>query len=94
MAPAILDGMTLRIDQAGRIVLPKPLRDRLGLRAGSSLEVRESSDGIVLKVAGQHASMVKKKGLWVHTGKLPAGYDLTKAVQDDREDRIRRLAGL
>lgn len=39
-------------------------------------------------------AMVKKQGLWVHTGKLPPGFDIVHAIRDDREDRIRKLAGL
>ena len=31
---AIFNGMRLKIDKAGRVVLPKPLRDRLGLHDG------------------------------------------------------------
>jgi hypothetical protein len=36
--------------------------------------------------------MVKKQGLWVHTGKLPPGFDAVGAIRDDREERIRKLA--
>jgi AbrB family looped-hinge helix DNA binding protein len=86
--------MTLKIDKAGRVVLPKPVRDRLGLRAGSDLEIEETPEGIVLKPAERRPSMVKKQGLWVHTGKVPEGYDIVQAIRDDREDRIRKLAGL
>ncbi len=37
--------MTLKNDNAGRIVVPKPIRDRLGLRAGADIEVIETVDG-------------------------------------------------
>ena len=86
--------MTLKIDKAGRVVLPKPVRDRLGLRAGSDLEIEETPEGIVLKLAERRPSMVKKQGLWVHMSKVPEGYDIVQAIRDDREDRIRKLAGL
>ena len=87
-------GMTLRIDEAGRIVVPKPIRDRLGLTPGSSLEIRESADGFALTLPEQRPAMIKKKGLWVHTGKLSPGYDLTKALAQDREERARKLTGI
>jgi len=86
--------MTLRMDKAGRLILPKPIRDRLGLHEGSDLEVLETPEGVVLKPVEQHPSMVKKQGLWVHTGKLPPGFDMVQAIRDHREDRIRKLAGL
>jgi AbrB family looped-hinge helix DNA binding protein len=86
--------MTVKIDGAGRVILPKPVRDRMGVRGGSELEIRETPDGIVLKPAGGKPSMVKKQGLWVHTGKVPPGFDIVQAIRDDREERIRKLAGL
>ena len=86
--------MHLRIDKAGRVILPKPLRDRLGLHEGSDLEMTETPEGVLLKPAEQRPSVVKKQGLWVYTGKLPPGFDSVKAIRDDREDRIRKLAGL
>jgi len=49
MAYFMTNGMTVRIDRAGRIVLPKPLRDRLALRSGTELEIHESAEGILLK---------------------------------------------
>jgi len=85
--------MSLKIDGAGRVILPKPVRDRLGLRAGSDLEILETEDGVMLKPAERQPSMTKKEGLWVHTGKLQ-GTDLLQAVRDDREDRIRKSGGL
>lgn len=39
--------MRSTIDKAGRLVIPKPLRDRLGLRPG---EVEVTADGNALRV--------------------------------------------
>jgi len=38
--------------------------------------------------------MIKEQGLWVHTGKLPPGFDTVQAIRDDPEERIRKMAGL
>ena len=90
----MLNGMTLRMDKAGRVILPKPVRDRLGLHEGSDLDIEETPDGVLLKPTEQRPSMVKKQGLWVHTGKVPPGFDIVRAIRDDREERIRKQAGL
>ena len=50
--------MTLKIDKAGRIVVPKPVRERLGLRAGMDLEVAEKSEGLLLKPVTQKPSQM------------------------------------
>ena len=86
--------MTLKIDKAGRVILPKPIRDRFGLRAGSDLEVKETPEGVLLKPADRRPSLIKKGNFWVHTGELPAGYDILKAIDDDRDERMRKAWGL
>ena len=84
----MLNGMTLKTDKAGRVILPKPVRDRLGLHEGSELEIMETPEGVMLKPVERRPSMIKKQGLWVHTGKLPPGFDMVRAIREDREDRI------
>ena len=93
MANAILNGMRLKIDNAGRIILPKPVRDRLGLRAGSDLDLAESGEGVLLTPVRQQPSLVRRNGLLVHNGKLPKGYEWDRLIEDDREDRFKKLAG-
>lgn len=89
-----LNGMTLRMDKAGRVVLLKALRDRLGLREGSDLEVEETAEGIVLKPLEDRPGMIKREGLWVYTGRVPPGFDAVQAIRDEREERIRKTSGL
>lgn len=86
--------MTLKIDHAGRVILPKPMRDRLGLYAGSQLDVHETREGIVLKPADRRSLLAKEDGFWVHTGELPSGYDILKAIDDDRDEQVRKAWGL
>jgi AbrB family looped-hinge helix DNA binding protein len=86
--------MTLKVDKAGRLVLPKPIRDRLGLHAGSDLELEETAEGVVLKPAERRPSLIKKGSFWVHTGEIPQGYDILKAIDEDRDERMRRAWGL
>ena len=83
--------MTLKIDRYGRVILPKPVRERLGWREGSDLELEESGAGITLKSARRTQPLVKRNGLLMHTGKLPKGYDWNRLIEDDREIRLHEL---
>jgi AbrB family looped-hinge helix DNA binding protein len=94
MACAIINGMNVKIDKAGRIVLPKPVRERFRLRQGSDLEIEERPEGLLLKPVDRRPSMVQKNGIWVHLGKLPKGFDWDTLVEDARDDRIKELSGL
>jgi AbrB family looped-hinge helix DNA binding protein len=80
--------MELRIDKAGRIVVPKPLRERLGFRPDTELEAIEQPDGVLLKRVEQRPSMVKADGLWVHQGSAAPGANWDRVLEDVREERI------
>jgi len=80
--------MELRIDKAGRIVVPKPLRERLGFRPDTELEAIEQPEGVLLKRVEQRPSMVKVDGLWVHQGSAEPGANWERILEDVREERI------
>ena len=42
-------GITRKIDELGRVVIPKEIRKHLGIREGESLEIITNDDNIVLK---------------------------------------------
>lgn len=42
-------GIVRKIDELGRVVLPKELRDTLGIKSGDALEIYTGTDQIVLK---------------------------------------------
>jgi AbrB family looped-hinge helix DNA binding protein len=88
MASGIVNGMELRIDKAGRIVVPKPLRERLGFKPDTELVAIEQPDGVLLKRVEQRPSMVKVDGLWVHQGTAEPGANWERILEDVREERI------
>jgi AbrB family looped-hinge helix DNA binding protein len=57
-----------RIDSVGRIVLPKPLRDALGLRPGSTVDISRYGGGLAVIPAGRTARLVDEDGVLVATG--------------------------
>jgi AbrB family looped-hinge helix DNA binding protein len=94
MVYGIIHGMKIKIDQAGRIVLPKPIRERFHLRAGAEMELEHRPEGLSLKPVERGPSMVQEKGIWVHLGQLPRGIDWDKLIDEAREERVKDLAGL
>ena len=88
MVYGIANGMELRIDKAGRIVVPKPLRERLGFKPDTELVAIEQPEGVLLKRVEQRPSMVKVDGLWVHQGSAEPGANWERILEDVREERI------
>ena len=56
------------VDSVGRVVVPKPLRDALGLQAGSEVEISRYGAGLQLLPAGRCAQVVLEGGVPVVTG--------------------------
>ena len=83
---------TTKLDRFGRIVIPKPIRDGLGLEPGAELEVEEREDGVLLRPADQDVPLEMENGILVYTGELVG--DVTDLVRKDRERRIRHVMGL
>ena len=77
--------MRLTIDSAGRVVIPKPLRDELALAPGDTLELESNAESITLRPARNTSPLTKKRGVWVfHTGE-----PLPISVADNILDRVR-----
>ena len=68
--------MTTKIvlDKAGRVVIPKTLREELHLSPGDSLELESQGEQITLRPVRGTGPLQKEDGVWVfRTGlKLPA----------------------
>jgi len=74
--------MESSIDSAGRIVVPKPLRDALGLTAGSIVDISRYGAGLQLLPAGRTARLVEESGVLVATGDTAVDDDEVFALID------------
>jgi AbrB family looped-hinge helix DNA binding protein len=83
----IVFGMKLWIDKAGRVVVPKRLRERLGFKPGTELQAVERPEGVLLKRVEQRPSLVKVDGLWVHQGRAEPGANWDRILEDARDER-------
>ncbi|MGA3197569.1 MAG: AbrB/MazE/SpoVT family DNA-binding domain-containing protein [Terriglobales bacterium] len=82
--------MTVTIDKAGRIIVPKEFRQRLGLRPNTELEIVDHPNGLLLRIVESQPSLVKVNGLLVHQGRLEEGADLNSILESVREERIQQ----
>ena len=88
-----LNGMSVNVqmDQAGRVVLPKKLRERFRLQAGDTLSLEVKGDAIELRPKKARARLERINGVLVLATEdpLPEGRDF---VSESREERIDELA--
>lgn len=75
--------MRTTIDKAGRIVVPKPLRDLLGLSAGTRLEILESEGEMILRPTGPETRVERRQGRPV--------IEVEDEVQPLTQDEVREL---
>ncbi len=82
---------TVQIDKAGRVVLPKPLRERFGLRGGDTLEIEVKGDAVELRPVQAIGKLKRVNGVLVYS---PPGSLADKDYVDQaREERIDHLIG-
>jgi AbrB family looped-hinge helix DNA binding protein len=79
----------LIIDKAGRVVIPKPLREELHLAPGDALEIESAGEQITLRPVRGTGPLTKEDGVWVfRTGQpLPASAtdDLLRQIREERD---------
>jgi AbrB family looped-hinge helix DNA binding protein len=79
----------LIIDKAGRVVIPKPLREELHLEAGDTLEMESAGEQITLRPVRGTGPLTKEYGVWVfHAGQpLPASAtdDVLRQIREERD---------
>ncbi len=76
----------LTLDKAGRVVLPKPLRDRLQLAPGDTLHLETEGERITLRPVRQNVMLKKEFGVWVYQGES-TDTSITDLLDRERENR-------
>ena len=84
--------VTATLDRFGRIVIPKSVRDSLGLKPGTVLAIEQRDDRVVLRPTDRSPMVEMKDGVLVFTGE--AAEDLADAMRRQREQRLRDVSGM
>ena len=82
--------MIVTIDAAGRLIVPKALREQFNLTPGCELEIQAAPSGITLRRADEVPALIRKQGVLVHHGRARASVDIGEFVRAERGARITR----
>jgi AbrB family looped-hinge helix DNA binding protein len=82
---------SLTIDKAGRVVIPKRLRDQLKLAPGDSVDIEAAGDQITLRPVHSAPPLRKKRGIWIYDGR-PVDASIPDLIERERMRRIRECA--
>jgi len=74
--------MQTKLDSVGRVVVPKPMRDALGLTPGSTVDISRYGAGLQIVPSGRTARLVDESGSLVATGETTIDDDTVFGLID------------
>ena len=81
----------LTIDSAGRVVIPKTLRDELRLAPGDTLALESDGERLTLRPVRSGSALHKEHGIWVfRSGRKISAEETDRALEDLRQEPERR----
>lgn len=85
---------TVEMDKAGRVVLPKKVREALHLRAGQRLKLHYTEDTISLSAERPGRGLYRKDGWLVWDSGVPMSAEMAdKLIDEARDERMRSVLG-
>lgn len=82
----------LTLDRAGRVLIPKQLRQEWHLGPGDALQLKIEGEEITLRPDRAKALLKKEQGVWVYQGE-PIRASLLDLIDRERAKRSRELMG-
>jgi len=81
------------IDKAGRLVLPKSIREALRIGAGDTLEIESEDDRLVISPVRVRPGLMKERGVWVYRSGTPSSASIPDLIARQRDRRTQDLIG-
>lgn len=83
--------MITTLDKYGRIIIPKKIREQLGISSETGLHLEEDGNRIIIEPIQEEEPVVDKDGILVFTGKIQD--DPGQLLEGDRQQRMNKLLG-
>ena len=79
------------VDKAGRLVLPKSLRDQMRISPGDNLLLESEGDRITLRPERAQPLLKKELGIWVYQGES-SELSIPDSIDAQRQQRLKEFA--
>lgn len=86
--------LKVTLDKAGRISIPKSLRNELQLGPGDALQLESHGEQITLRPLRATIPIRKEDGVWVYRSGRAADFSIRKLIEEGRKERHRSIRGL
>jgi AbrB family looped-hinge helix DNA binding protein len=82
------------LDKAGRVVIPKTLRDELRLAPGDTLALESDGERVTLRPVRSASALRKEQGIWVfRSGRKLSAEETDQMLENLRQERDRKAGG-
>jgi len=82
------------LDKAGRVVIPKTLRDELRLAPGDTLALESDGERVTLRPVRSASALRKEQGIWVfRSGRKLSAEETDQVLENLRQERDRKARG-
>ncbi len=82
----------VEIDKAGRIVIPKKMRDALHLKQGTRVRIEQTGEGLLLEPDFPEPRLEMRDGILVMVGGPPVTReDVNEIIRQGYEERQKRI---
>jgi len=81
--------MFATLDKFGRVLIPKKVREHLGITPDSSLNIIDEGNRIIIEPISESEPLIEKNGLLIFTGKIQDNLDTV--VDRNRSGRMQKL---
>jgi AbrB family looped-hinge helix DNA binding protein len=77
----------ITLDKAGRVVLPKAMRDALRVGPGDALRIESEEERLILSPVRERAGLQKERGVWVFRSGRPTNTSIPSLIEQQRGRR-------